>query len=194
MLIEELQNKGVLKTKKIKEALFSVDRRDFVFPAWKDYAYADTALPTMEGQTISQPYTVVFMLEKLSPLSGDVVIDIGAGSGWQTALLASIVGEKGKVYAYEINPSLLQFAQNNLKKYPHLLKRVEWKSDGKTSPGCKFNHLIAAASVEGDVPLFWREDLLSGGRLVYPSRQSIIVEKKDGYKEEFPGFVFVPFR
>lgn len=192
-LVRSLKKKKVLRSKKIEEALLLVDRKDFVVSQWSDYVYKDTALPTMDGQTISQPYTVVFMLEKLSLSSGQVVLDIGTGSGWQTALLAKLVGEKGSIYAYEINPSLLRFAQDNLKKYPELCKRVKWMEDGKKPPGCKFNSLISAASVDKELPFFWRRDLLPGGRLVYPSRNSIVVEEKNGNKKEFPGFVFVPF-
>lgn len=196
-LVNHLKEKKVLRSKKIEEALFAVDRKDFITPQWQEYAYKDTALPTLEKQTISQPYTVVFMLEKLSPSPGQVILDIGAGSGWQTALLATVVGEKGKVYAYEINPTLLNFAKENLKKYPSLYKRVQWMGDGRDAPDCRFNSLIVAADISKEIPLFWRRDLLPGGRLVYPSNHFIVVEKKDYegniIKEGFPGFVFVPF-
>ncbi len=196
-LIKRLKKKGALQSSLIEEALRFVDRKDFVLPEWRDYSYEDAALPILEDQTISQPYTVVFMLESLSLESGMTVIDIGAGSGWQTALLSFLVGKEGRVYAYEISPLLLELAKNNVAKYPQLFDRVEWMPmSGKNPPGVSFHRLIAAASVQEDPPSFWREDLLSQGRIIYPSKNSIILEKKNGSmsKDIFPGFVFVPFK
>ena len=87
-----LQRTGVLKSGKIFDAFGVIDRADFVPEELKSSAYADEALPIGEGQTISQPYTVAFMLSLLDPQPGERIMDVGAGSGWQTAILAYIVG------------------------------------------------------------------------------------------------------
>lgn len=202
-LILRLKSLGVLRSPAIESALGSVDRADFVPGDIKDSAYLDEALPIGEGQTISQPYTVVFMLELLAPKEGDYLMDIGYGSGWQTALLASVVGEKGHVYAMERVRKICEFGQANVLKYPELAKRVTFFC-GNATPGLSkeaeqcggFGGIIAAAEL-GEVPKAWREQLKIGGRLVYPKNRAVWREvKKDAgkfSKEEHPGFVFVPY-
>ena len=86
-LVCDLKRSGVLKTAQLVEAFLKVDRKNFVPENLKDLAYVDEALPIGEGQTISQPYTVAFMLELLEPQSGQTLMDVGYGSGWTTALL-----------------------------------------------------------------------------------------------------------
>src|SRR3989344_1328532 len=90
-LIDPLVLSGVLKSRGIIEAFQRVDRADFVPDEFRDSAYVDEPLPIGYGQTISQPWTVAFMLELLAPEGGESILDIGSGSGWQTALLAYIV-------------------------------------------------------------------------------------------------------
>ena len=90
-LIEKMIGTGVLKTPRIIEAFRRVDRRAFVPKEYQDKAYIDEPLSLGFGSTISQPSTVAFMLELLAPAPGENILDIGSGSGWQTALLAHIV-------------------------------------------------------------------------------------------------------
>jgi protein-L-isoaspartate(D-aspartate) O-methyltransferase len=78
-------------------------------------AYRDSPLPIGCEQTISQPYTVIFMLELLQAWEGDVFFEIGSGSCWQTAMLSFIVGDKGKVFACELNKEIYNFGENNLR-------------------------------------------------------------------------------
>ena len=106
-LVEYLKRYGLLNNKSIKDAFMVVDRADFVPEKAKEIAYADHALSIGEGQTISQPRVVAFMLDLLQPKKGDKIMDVGAGSGWQTGLLAEIVGDKGKINAIEVVPQLL---------------------------------------------------------------------------------------
>jgi len=202
-LIKSLIDKEVLKTPWIINAFRKADRIDFVPERLKKLAYENEALPIGYGQTISQPYTVAFMLELLEPKSGDQILDIGSGSGWQSALLAEIAGDGGRVYPMEINPDVFEIGKENISKYPELLKRVELYCQNANNGLPKiaenigrFNKIIAAAEVE-EVPLSWREQLKINGRLVYPKDNSIFLEiKKSGDDFEvnqFPGFVFVPF-
>ena len=99
-LIRWLEGRGVLRSPRLKAALQAVDRADFIPPDLRAAAYLDEPLPIGQGQTISQPYTVVFMLEALGVAPGHRVLEIGYGSAWQTALLAYLVGDQG-VFALE---------------------------------------------------------------------------------------------
>lgn len=205
-LVKELKARGVLKTPVIARAFLAIDRADFVTEEQKFFAYADEPLPIGDGQTISQPYTVAFMFELLTPKMGEYILDVGHGSGWSSALLAHIVGEKGKVYAMEIVPKLCRFGKGNVEKYPELAERVLFccKSAQNGLPKIAkeiggFDGIIAAAEV-GEVPKAWREQLKIGGRLVYPQNGSLWKETKllggstpKFKKEEFSGFAFVPF-
>lgn len=202
-LILALEQRGVLKNQIIKDALLKVNRYDFVLDKYKEFAYTDEALPIGFGQTISQPYTVVFMLELLDVKARYKILEIGYGSCWQTALLAEIVGEGGHIYAMELVPELCEFGKNNIRKYPELKKRVSFycrnaknglPTIAKNIGG--FDRIISAASVE-TAPTSWKKQLKIGGILVYPSRNSIYKEvKEDRHKfkiKEYPGFSFVPF-
>lgn len=121
-LVENLKNEGWLKTEKIIEAFLKIKREDFVQD--KDLSYYDTALEIGNGQTISQPLVVAFMLELLQPQAGEKILDIGSGSGWTTALLAYCVGENGKVIAVEIISELKKMGEEKVKKYNFTKKGI----------------------------------------------------------------------
>jgi len=186
-------------SKIIKEAFRKIDRADFVPPELKSESYINAPLSIGEGQTISQPYTVAFMVELLQPESGDKIFEIGFGSGWQTAILAEIVGEGGKIFAVERIKSLFEFGTRNISKYNFIKQGIVKTILGDATMGLKkyapFNKIIAAAS--GDkVPEAWLKELKIGGCLVMPIKNSIwlyvkISEDKFS-KKEFPGFSFVP--
>jgi len=198
-LIQELKSKGVLKHKLAQEAFKTIDRADFVPKDEKPEAYQNRPLSIGYGQTISQPYTVAFMLDLLKPLVGQKILEIGSGSGWQTALLAHIVGEKGKVFAMEIIPEIKEFGEKNIEKYPKLAKQVViFNRDAKNGlpEEAPFDGIIAAATVD-EIPKSWKKQLKVGGYIVFPFHDSIYVLTKksenDFEEEVFPGFVFVPF-
>ena len=116
-LIQKLIGDCVLKTPLMIQAFHKIERADFVPESIKSDAWRDCALPTFEDQTISQPYTVAFMLELLNPLGGETILDVGSGSGWVSALLAHAVGPKGRVCGIERIEQLVEFSKNNLSKY-----------------------------------------------------------------------------
>ncbi|MCZ2846105.1 MAG: protein-L-isoaspartate(D-aspartate) O-methyltransferase [Candidatus Bathyarchaeota archaeon] len=196
-LVSELVSRGRLKTPEIIRAFEKIDRVDFM-DTDKDLAYIDNAFPIGHGQTISQPTTVAIMFELLQPKGGDKVLDIGSGSGWTTALLANIVGPKGKVYSIEIIKKLYQFGKENVEKYD--FKNVEFFcQDGSKglSKHAPFDKILASASVP-EIPPPFKKQLKINGIAVLPVRDSIFkVIKKTPQKfetEGYPFFVFVPMR
>ena len=183
-LIEGLKYRGVLKSKRIENSLRKIDRAYFVPDELRTYAYADTALPIGDGQTISQPYTVVFMLELLDVKSGNNVLEVGFGSGWQTAILADLVEEAGAVFSMEIVPELFEFGKVNISRYTHINKRVEFylKNAQQGLPDISqridgFDRIISGADMKY-IPIEWRDQLKNGGTMVYPMNEGIYKEVK----------------
>ncbi len=115
--INEFIKQGVLKTPAIIEAFKKIDRADFVPRELKGEAYINEPLPIGEWQTISQPYTVAFMIELLQPELGNKIFEIGFGSGWQTALLAHIVSQESQISPTESR--VLDKVGTNLKSSPY---------------------------------------------------------------------------
>lgn len=213
LFLDNLLKQGVLKTPAIIEAFKKIDRADFIPPELKERAYINEPLPIGEGQTISQPLTVAFMLELLQPEPGNKIFEIGFGSGWQTALLAYIVSEKGgksqvpssklqtrgMIYAVERIPELFRFGRKNVAKYGFIKNGIVKMIGGDATLGLKrhapFDRIIAAASGK-EVPEEWLKELKIGGRLVAPVKESIWLYVKTGKnefsKKEYPGFIFVP--
>lgn len=197
-LTEYLISTGVLRSKPIIEAFQTIDRADFVLPQYKSETYEDYPLPIGQGQTISQPTTVVFMLELLQPEKGGHVLDVGSGSGWTTALLADIVGREGEVWGVEIVPELVELGNNNLQKYNFPWARIVQAGETIGFPDkAPFDRILVSASGE-ELPEELIKQLKIGGRLVIPIRNSIWQIDKTSeniFKElEFPGFVFVPLK
>ena len=197
--VSDLIKQGVLKTPTIIDAFAKIDRANFVPKELKENAYINEPLPIGEGQTISQPYAVAFMIELLQPKPGDKIFEIGFGSGWQTAILAEIVGKSGKVFAVERIPGIFRFGRKNIAKYDFIKNGIVKTIGGDATLGLKrhapFDRIIAAASAQ-EIPEAWLKELKVGGRLVAPVKESIWLYIKESEtefeKKEFPGFVFVP--
>lgn len=198
-LVDYLIKNHTLKTPRIINAFKKIKRIDFLPDHLKDLAELDEALPIGWGQTISQPTVVAFMLELLQPKEGEKILDVGFGSGWTTALLAEIVGKKGKVFGIEIIPEVFDFGKKNISKYNFLEKGRVKLILGDGSKGypesAPFDKILVSASAK-ECPPALKRDLKIGGRLVIPIRQSLFLFKKikenEFEKEEFPGFLFVP--
>jgi protein-L-isoaspartate(D-aspartate) O-methyltransferase len=124
-LVAHLKRRGVLQTPALTAAFEAVDRIHFVRPNTHGEAYGDHPLSIGQGQTISQPYTVAFMLEKLQPQTGQRILDVGCGSGWTTALLAHIAGPTGTVQGMEIVADLISFGRENLAKFDFPQARID---------------------------------------------------------------------
>jgi len=191
-LIESLQMRGVLKSPRLIEAFESVDRIDFVVDELKHMAYEDRPLPIGSGQTISQPYTVAFMLELLAPNMDDRVLDVGSGSGWTTALLACV---SKHVDAVERIEELVRFSKQNLLKYSFRNIRVHQAKETLGLQGEYFDKILVSCAAD-EVPQALLRQLNAGGVMVIPIHNSIVKVIKTTEDrlemEEYPGFVFVP--
>lgn len=198
-LIENLINRGRLKTPEIIKAFQKIKRVDFMPENLKDLAEFDEALPIGFGQTISQPLVVAFMLELLQPKKGEKILDVGSGSGWAAALLAEIVGRQGKVIAVEIVPELKKLGQENAAKYGFEEKGIIEFVCADASKGYEkeapFDKILASAA-GSSLPSAWKKQLKIGGRIVAPLNSSIwlFVKKSENKfdETEYPGFMFVP--
>ncbi len=199
-LVNDLIHNGYLRTDNIIEAFSKISRIEFIPEDLAAYGEIDIPLPIGHGQIISQPLTVATMLELLGVEAGDNVLDIGSGSGWTTALLAHMVGEKGKVTSLEIIKDLYEFGKENLTRYDFLSKEVvelycQSAVDGfeKNAP---YNCILVSVASD-ELPEALKKQLKIGGKMVLPIHNSIwFVQKKaedDFYVEKFPGFAFIPF-
>ena len=99
---------------RLLEAFLQVPREQFVLPSLKKHSYEDRPLPTIRKQSISQPSTVMIMLNALQLNPGEKVLEIGAGVGYQAALLATLLGDTGKLVTIDVIPELVQLARKNL--------------------------------------------------------------------------------
>ncbi len=193
-LIYELINEGVLKREDIIEAFRKVPREDFVLADYIDHAYDNYPLPIGEGQTISQPLTVAFMTEALDPKKGQKILEVGAGSGYQAAILAEIIGKKGKIITAERIQKLADMARANLNKAGYSNAEVV-VYDGSTGyeKEAPYDRIIVTASAPS-VPNSLVKQLKKGGKLVITLLDEMfLIEKDDKVKKTFLGYyVFVP--
>ena len=194
-LINHLINSDALKSSNIIEAFEHIDRIDFVLDPTVPDVYEDYPLQIGYQQTISQPTTVAMMLEMLQPKEGQKILDIGSGSGWTTALLSYIVGDRGWVTGLERVDSLVNFGNANLNKYRFKNSEIIQAKDELGIVGEKFDRILVSAAAE-DFPANLAKQLKIGGKLVIPVKNSIyeITKKEDGELKaiEHYGFRFVP--
>ncbi|MBU2028696.1 protein-L-isoaspartate O-methyltransferase [Patescibacteria group bacterium] len=198
-LISNLIKQGYLKSDILIEAFFKIERKEFLPEELEEQAEVNIALPIGYGQTISQPLTVAFMLELLDPQASQKILDVGSGSGWTTALLSFVVGEKGKVVALERIKELVDFGKKNVQKFGFCEKGIAefYETDGtKGFPSeAPFDRILVSAAAE-EIPSALKDQLQIGGKLVIPIGSDLCyLEKKEANnfcEEKFPGFEFVP--
>lgn len=197
-MLQEIFAMGLALNPALKRAFLAVDRADFVLEEYRQAAYENRPLPIGFGQTISQPYTVAFMLKLLGVRRGEKILEIGSGSGWQTALLAFLVGDKGKIVAIERIKNLCEMGRKNLSAYPELSKRCLFIcANGREGwlEEAPFDAIVAAAS-SPSLPSAWKAQVRVEGRIVAPLGQNIVkltkLNEKEFAEKSFPGFLFVP--
>lgn len=180
----------------LNRAFSKISRANFVPDDLTNIANLDISLPIGFGQTISQPSTVKMMLEWLEVEPGNKILDIGSGSGWTTALLANLTGQKGRVYAVERIPELLEFGQDNCLRLG--IKNVKFFKASKTYGLPKFapyDRILVSADAHV-LPPELVDQLKTDGKMVIPIKYDIleIAKNHDNSLEimAHPGFIFVP--
>jgi protein-L-isoaspartate(D-aspartate) O-methyltransferase len=164
MVETQIKARGI-KDERVLKAMLKVPRHLFVDEALRDQAYGDFPLPIGEGQTISQPYIVALMTEALELKGNERVLEIGTGSGYQTAILAELALW---VYTIERFPTLLERAKKVLKELGY--KNISFKLDDGTlgwKEAAPFDAIIVTAA-SPDIPPPLVEQLAEGGRIVIP--------------------------
>jgi protein-L-isoaspartate(D-aspartate) O-methyltransferase len=179
MVREQIEGRGITNAQ-VLAALRKVPRHEFVPEQWMDAAYDDRPLPIGHGQTISQPYIVALMTELAQLTPQAKVLEVGTGSGYQTAILAEIAAE---VYSIEILEPLAVSAAERLKRLGY--DRVHLKhGDGYLGwpEHAPFDAIIVTAGAD-HVPPPLVEQLKPGGRMVIPvdempGQQSLLLLEK----------------
>jgi protein-L-isoaspartate(D-aspartate) O-methyltransferase len=180
----------------IQQAFRDIDRALFLPEELRTQARLDAALPIGFGQTNSQPTTVRLMLDWLEPKPGNKVLDVGAGSGWTTALLARIVGPSGKVYAVEKIPELTETGRHNTEQIG--VRNAQFFTAGRDiglPAHAPYDRILVSAAAD-ELPRELIDQLAEGGRMVIPVKHAILEVTKlpNGELDINPhqGFVFVP--
>lgn len=169
------------RTPDVVAALAALDRRSFLPPDQREFAAEDRPLPLGPGQTNSQPSTVATMLQLLHVPIGAHVLDVGAGSGWTTALLARLVGPTGSVRGVELDPELAAQGAANLAKWSMPWARIDPAEPGILGwPIPAGYHRILVSAAAPQLPTQLTEQLRDGGRMVLPIRRTLWVVRRDG--------------
>lgn len=177
MMVEQQLRARDIKDELVLDAMRRVPRHEFVPSNLVELAYRDGPLPIGNEQTISQPYMVGFMSQALSVKPGMRVLEIGTGSGYQTAVLAEMGLE---VFTIEVIPELAERAKELLTHYSNIQFNC---GDGRSGwpDEAPFDGIIVTAAAQS-VPETYIEQLATGGRLVIPvglHSQELYVFEKD---------------
>jgi protein-L-isoaspartate(D-aspartate) O-methyltransferase len=178
MVVRQLEHRGI-SDKRVLRAMSEVPRHEFVPNEAKSVAYGDHPLSIGFGQTISQPYIVAFMAERLVLEPADRLLEVGTGSGYQAAVLSRLVKQ---IFSIEIVDELIQRATCDLKRLEYLNILVK-KGDGYEgwSEFAPFEAITVAAALD-HIPQPLIDQLRVGGRMVIPvgnahHQQLLLIEK-----------------
>lgn len=194
-LVETVKRKGI-KDQWVLDAIGKIPRHLFMDSGFLDHAYIDKAFPIAADQTISQPYTVAFQTELLEVKEGDKILEIGTGSGYQTAVLCEL---GAKVFSIERQLELFKITSKFLPKLGYRPKKLIFGDGYKgLKEEAPFDGIIVTAGAPF-VPKPLMSQLAIGGRLVIPVGDAVQVMTlfvrngpKDFEKHEFGEFRFVP--
>jgi len=164
MVEEQLRARGI-RDERVLDAMARVPRHEFISPAYRDEAYEDHPLPIGEGQTISQPFVVAAMLEALALRPEDVVLEVGAGSGYETAVLGELVRT---VHSIERIASLAERAREVLERLGYSNVTVVHGDGSLGLPEAAPFDAIVVSAAAPHVPASLMDQLRDGGRLVIP--------------------------
>jgi protein-L-isoaspartate(D-aspartate) O-methyltransferase len=194
-LVTSIKRKGI-KDDNVLEAISNIPRHLFMDSGFIDFAYQDKPFPIAADQTISQPYTVAYQTELLDINPGDKVLEIGTGSGYQTAVLIEM---KSEVYSIERQKELYTKAKKFLPKMGYVPKKLIFGDGYLGSPEfAPFDKILVTAGAPF-VPKALLTQLKIGGKLVIPVGKGIQVMtvferkgEKKFEKHEYGDFRFVP--
>lgn len=194
-LVKTVAKKGITD-KNVLDAIGKIPRHLFMDSGFLDHAYVDKAFPIAADQTISQPYTVAFQSELLQITKGDKILEIGTGSGYQTAVLLEL---GATVYSIERQQELFRKTSKFLPKLGYIAKKLIFGDGYKGLPEeAPFNGIIVTAGAPF-VPKPLLAQLAIGGRLVIPvgddvQTMTLFIRKgpKEFEKHELGDFRFVP--
>src|SRR5258707_6084715 len=168
MVERQLRQRGI-RDERLLAAMSKVPRHEFVSPQSWGEAYADRPIPISEQQTTSQPYMIAAMIQAAQIKPEDRVLEIGAGSGYQTALLAELASQ---VFAVERYASLAEAAQKTLGRLGYRNAKIVTGDGSLGLPeAAPFDAIIVSAAAPR-VPQALAEQLASGGRLLIPVGES----------------------
>lgn len=195
-LVDTIKQKGI-SDQRILDAVGEIPRHLFLDSSFLEFAYEDKPFPIGSGQTISQPYTVAFQTELLDIKTGDKVLEIGTGSGYQATILASL---GAKVFTIERQKKLYLKTKSFLPGIGYRQIKCFYGDGYKGLPAfAPYNKIIITAAAP-EIPEALTDQLIDGGCLVIPLGEGDvqtmlrIVKRKDGtlVKEKFGAFRFVP--
>ncbi len=197
-MVDMLVEYGYLSTERVIKAFKKTDRAKFIAPEYEESAYDDQPLPISNNQTISAPSMVAIMSEKLDCQPGMKILEIGAGSGYQAAILAEIIGSKGKLFTVERIKEVFDKSKKVLGKYKNVKLILGDGTFGYKKEAPFDRIIVTAASPKVPPPLL--EQLKEGGKMLIPigdnlfgQQLNLYTKEKGKVKEEFvTGCVFVP--
>ena len=193
------------RTMNVEERLLNafeeVPRERFIVPSLRKHAYDDQPLPTIRKQSISQPSTIVIMLGALNVQPGEKVFEVGAGVGYQAAIISRLLGSQGKLITTEVIPELVYVARKNLGGLGLNNAMVLETDGGEGYPSEAPYDKIIITTACPTIPQPLIDQLKEGGIIVAPvgdlqSQTMVKCIKTQGHLEmDFLGdFVFVPMR
>ncbi len=194
-LVKIVRDKGIAD-EKVLSAIAKIPRHLFMDSGFIDFAYQDKAFPIAASQTISQPYTVAFQTELLQIEKGEKVLEIGTGSGYQTAVLIELGAQ---VFSIERQKELYEITRKFLPRLGYVAKKLNFGDGYKGWPEfAPFDKIIVTAGAPF-VPAPLLTQLKLGRRLVIPVGDDVQVMtlfvrkgEKEFEKHEFGDFRFVP--
>jgi len=164
-MLETIRRRGI-KDEDVLKAIEAVPREEFVPDHMRDRARGDFPLPIGHGQTISQPYIVALMTELLELKEGDRVLEVGTGSGYQTAILAELPGVE--VYSVEIVAALAERAERTLRRLGYAEVHLRQGNGYEGWPEYAPYDAIIVTAAPDRIPQPLKDQLAEGGRMVIP--------------------------